>query len=185
MTNLGKLPYVARYIALLRGINVGGNRIIKMADLRGMFEAAGAEDVATYIQSGNVVFTHRETSEEKLATKFEKQIAKQSSFDVDVVLRSGAEWSRMIAKNPFADDAHVHALFLAKAPPADALATVDLAKLEPERCELVARDLYVYLPNGMGRSKLAGALAKVKALAKATARNWRTVLQLRDMISKE
>ena len=158
---------MARHIALLRGINVGSSRIIKMADLREMFVAAGARDVETYIQSGNVVFSHPRPT----AARFEKEIAKRTGFDVTVVLRTADEW-RALA-HPFDGDEHVHVFFLAAATPCKVVAS------SPEAYEVRGRDVFVYLPNGMGRSKLAGALGR--ALPTATARNWRTVQQLRAM----
>lgn len=159
---------MGRHIALLRGINVGGNRIIKMTDLRAMFVAAGAKDVETYIQSGNVVFSHPRPT----AARFEKEIAKQTGFAVPVVLRSADEWKALA--HPFAEDEHVHVLFL----PA-AVAAVGVVATAPEAYVARGREVFVYLPNGMGRSKLAGALGK--ALPDATARNWRTVQQLLAM----
>ncbi|MBA3504117.1 MAG: DUF1697 domain-containing protein, partial [Deltaproteobacteria bacterium] len=149
------------------GINVGGNRIIKMADLRAMFVAAGAREVETYIQSGNVVFSHARPT----AALFEKELAKQTGFSVQVVLRTAEEWAALA--HPFECAEHVHVFFLATA------AALDVAATAPEAYVVKERDVFVYLPDGMGRSKLAGALAK--ALPTATARNWRTVQQLAAM----
>lgn len=176
---------MARYVALLRGINVGGHRKVRMEDLRAWIAAAGARDVATYIQSGNAVFAHPSRSAGKLAGELAAAIAKASKLDVGVIVRSADEWAEVIARRPFAgaQDDHLHVSFLAAAPPADALAALEAAKLAPEAWELVGRELYLYLPNGMGRSKLAAALARSKAFATATARNWRTVLQLRAMLA--
>ena len=160
-----------RYVALLRGINVAGKRIVKMDALRRSFAAAGAKDVATYIQSGNVVFTHARAS----AAALEKQLATDFGFAIPVVLRTAAELASVIEANPFAAPAdHLHVLFLPKAP-----APIDVVATKPERYGLVGRDVYLCLPNGIGRSKLAGAL--MKALPDATARNWRTVQQLHAM----
>jgi uncharacterized protein (DUF1697 family) len=174
------------YVALLRGVNVGGNRMIKMADLREVFIAADAEDVTTYIQSGNVVFTHAARSEPTLAAELEKRIAKAAGFPVPVVLRTAGQLARVIEDSPFpeADADHLHVAFLAARPPANAL-TIDTRAFAPERYAAVGRELYLYLPNGMGRSKLAAAvLAKPKAIgAGGTARNWRTVLKLNELAS--
>ena len=156
-----------RYIALLRGINVGGKRIIKMQDLRAMFVAAGARDVETYIQSGNVVFGHARPT----AARFEKEIANQTGLDVRVILRTADEWAAL--KHPFDDDDHVHVFFLA------AKASVDVEAVAPERYVVKNREVFLYLPDGMGRSKLAAAIGR--ALPTATARNWRTVQQLHAM----
>lgn len=161
---------MSRHVALLRGINVGGNRIIKMADLRAIFEAAGARDVETYIQSGNVVFGH----DRPTAARFEKQIAKATGFDVPVVLRTAAEWAALA--HPYDTGEHVHVFFLPAAP-----AAVKVVAAAPEAYAVRGRDVFLYLPNGIGRSKLAGAL--MKALPAATARNWRTVEQLTAMVT--
>lgn len=174
---------MATYVALLRGINVGGNRIIKMADLREMFAGAGARDVETYIQSGNVVFGHAARSATKLAADLEKTILAETGFAVPVVLRSAAELAQVIAANPFAkaDVDKLHISFLASALADDALGGVSARAFAPEQFSAAAREVYLHLPGGIGNSKLAVALMKVKALSSATARNWRTVLTLSEM----
>lgn len=155
-----------RFVAMLRGINVGGNRIIEMETLRAIFAGAGAKDVATYIASGNVVFSHPRPT----AARFEAAIAAATRFDVPVMLRSAKE---MVAlAHPFDDDAHVHVMFAA-AP----LAKVAVAATKPEAYVVAGREIYVYLPRGIGTSKLAVALGKLPV----TARNWRTVQQLHAM----
>ena len=156
-----------RHIALIRGINVGGNRIIKMEALRAMFEAAGAKDVQTYIQSGNVVFSHSKPT----AARFAKEILKETGFDVAVTLRSADEWAKLA--HPYPDDDHVHVFFV------DTPAKLDVKATVPERYTVKGREVYLYLPDGIGRSKLAGAVAK--ALPASTARNWRTVQKLLAM----
>jgi uncharacterized protein (DUF1697 family) len=173
---------VAKHVALLRAINVGRGRKLLMADVRAQFEAAGARDVTTYIQSGNIVFAHARPSA-KLVAELEQRLAKVAGFEVPVVLRSGAEWSALIRDNPYAkaDPDHLHVVVMQAKPPADALAKLDLAAFAPERCTLVGRDLYLHLPFGMGKSKLAVALGRAKPLAAATARNWRTVLKLHEL----
>jgi uncharacterized protein (DUF1697 family) len=152
-----------RQIALLRGINVGGNRIIKMEQLRAIFTAAGARDVETYIQSGNVVFSHPRPA----AARFEEAIAEAMGFAVPVVLRDADEMATL--SHPFDDDKHVHVMFAASP-----LALVEVTALRPERYVVAEREIYVYLPDGAGRSRLAAALGKLPV----TARNWRTVQQL-------
>jgi len=171
------------FIALLRGINVGGNRVILMADLREIFDDAGAKDIVTYIQSGNVVFTHAARSPVKLTAALEARIAKATGFAVPVVLRTAAEWAAVLAANPFADSDpdHLHVAFLVGPPPAAALAALTPEAYLPERCALVGREIYLCLPDGLGRSKLAGAVAKVKSVAAATTRNWRTVVKLHEL----
>jgi len=188
LTTIPPATFVAMpaYVALLRGINVGGNRMIKMADLRKVFTAADADDVATYIQSGNVVFTHAARSEPTLVAELERRIEKAAGFPVPVVLRTAGQLARVIEDSPFpdADADHLHVAFLAARPRASA-PTIDARAFAPERCVAVGRELFLYLPHGMGRSKLAAAvLAKPNAIgAGGTARNWRTVLTLNELAS--
>lgn len=168
------------YIALLRGINVGGNRSLKMADLVRTFEKAGASDVKTYIQSGNVVFAHASRAEAKLAGELEAAIAKASGHDVPVILRSTAQLAAVVEANPFprAKPEELHVFFMAKQPAAGALESFDAKPFAPDRFELVGRELYLMLPNGLGRSKLAATIARKSPAKEATARNWRTIEKL-------
>lgn len=170
------------YVALLRGINVGGSKVVKMADLRAILAAGGCADVETYIQSGNAVFAHASRSPARLAAELEQRIAKATGFAVPVVLRTSDELAAVIAANPFATDAdHVHVLFVAAPLAADALGAIDARKFAPERLAAVEREIYLCLPGGLGNSKLAGTVMRAKAMAAATARNWRTVLTLDEM----
>ena len=166
---------------LLRGINVGTGRKLLMTDVRAQCEAAGANNVTTYIQSGNIVCDHARPP--AFTAELAKRLTKVAGFDVPVIVRTAKEWTALIEANPFSDEVvdHLHVFCMAGKPPADALAKVDLAKLAPEQCARVGRELYLHLPNGMGRSKLVGTLSRVKSLAGATARNWRTVLKLQEL----
>jgi uncharacterized protein (DUF1697 family) len=168
------------YVALLRGVNVGGARSLKMSDLRNTFECAGCTNVATYIQSGNVVFAHVEKSQAKLVELLQAAIAKAAGFAVDVVIRTKTELAQVVAQNPFprAKPEQLHVFFMAKKPAANALDDFDAKKFEPEKFAFVGRELYVMLPNGMGRSTLVGALVRKAPVKDATARNWRTVQTL-------
>lgn len=172
------------YVALLRGINVGGHRVIRMADLRGMFDKAGAKNVETYIQSGNVVFEHAARSAATLTHDLARTIAKAAGFDVSLVVRTGAELAATIEDNPFSGENadRLYVYFLAGKPTPRLLAPIDPEVFAPERCAAV-RDVYLWLPTGMGRSKLAVALARLPGIKDATARNWRTVQKLAEMAS--
>lgn len=173
------------YAALLRGINVGGARPIRMADLRAMFEAAGATSVETYIQSGNVVFGHASKSEPALTRTLEATIARATGFSTSLVLRSGKEIAAVLKSNPFAraKPGTVHVYFLREKPPATVLADVDTKRFLPETWQLVGREMFVELPNGTGRSKLLPAILRKPPLTLATGRNWRTVEMLAAMMS--
>lgn len=169
-------PVAARWIALLRGINVGKHRRVAMSAVREAFEGAGAFDVSTYIQSGNVVFSHPRVAEASLASKLERALRELVGSDVPVMLRDAAEMSAVIAKTPFpdAEAGAVHVTFLAEPPPPRALAALDRAAFLPEEARLSGRHLYLHLPGGIGRSKLAIAVGKLGGPV-GTVRNWRTV----------
>jgi uncharacterized protein (DUF1697 family) len=169
------------YIALLRGINVGGNRKIHMADLRDLFAAAGCEDVASYIQSGNVIFTHPAAAGDELAADLEKHIEVATGFDVPVILRTSEAWEGVVRANPYTgvEPTALHVVFLAQPPAADAVAAFDAARFAPEAFTVVGREVYLHLPDGMGRAKLPPALPLIRGTG--TARNWRTVLKLAEL----
>lgn len=170
---------MATWIGLLRGVNVGGKNKLPMADLRRIVTSCGHGEVRTYIQSGNVLFDAKERDAAKLAAELRAAIAKDTKIDCAVVLRSAKELAATVAKNPFSEDsAHVHVVFMAAA----ATARFDAAKYAPEELAIVGRDVYLHLPNGLGRSKLAADVARRKELA-GTARNWRTVETLLAMAS--
>jgi uncharacterized protein (DUF1697 family) len=173
-------------IALLRGINVGGNRKVPMKDLKALVEATGADHVSTYVQSGNVVLTTTRKPDD-LRHEMEKRLKSAFGFEVTVMVRTAAELEKVIANNPFAKEAadptKVFAVFLTDKVKAADLATIDAAAFEPDRFVGKGREIYLHLPNGAGRSKLAGSIeGKVKV--PATARNWRTVTALHDLAQK-
>jgi uncharacterized protein (DUF1697 family) len=165
-----------RTIAWLRGVNVGGHRRLPMADLRAAIEAAGGKDVATYIQSGNAVFEGTVSAE-----RIEEEIRRIASVDTRVVLRTASELAATVANDPFpaADRAHRHIFFCDRTPlGADAM---DPAAWLPDRFARVGDDVHLWTPNGLGNSKLAGALTERRLGASPTARNWRTVTTMLAM----
>src|SRR5690606_13228400 len=175
---------VSRVVALLRGINVGGKRSLPMADLRRIASDAGGTDVATYIQSGNLVLTHPARSSARIATLLERAILDATGMEVPVVVRTRAEWDRVIEDNPYpaAGGTTLHVVFLAEAPPPQLLDDVDLAVFAPEEATLRGRELYLHLPNGMGRAELPRALGRQGPAVAGTARNWNTVLEIRTLL---
>jgi uncharacterized protein (DUF1697 family) len=174
-----------KYVALIRGINVGGNRIIKMTALREMFANAKATNVVTYIASGNVVFQHDERSAAKLCEQLQRTISKASGFDVTLTLRTAREMTAAIDGNPFAGepDKRLYCMFLPARIPVGSLSKIDPKAYGDERFELAGRELYFCMPSGVGRSDLLGKLTAIKALAGGTMRNWRTVLALAKLAS--
>ncbi len=158
------------WVALLRGINVGGRNIVPMAELRQLFEAAGCRDVSSYIASGNVLFTHDAPDRAALEAAVEQTFGVASP----IVLRTDEELARIVAGHPFgADTSETHVAFLGGAP--GALGSVDVA---PDRFEVDGNNVYLQYPNGVRGSKLTGALLERRLGVTATIRNWRTVTRL-------
>jgi uncharacterized protein (DUF1697 family) len=172
------------WVALLRGINVGGNRKLPMADLKVILTGAGCSDVVTYIQSGNVVFSHQAPDAQAL----EAAIEKATGMAVPVILRSSADLARVIEDNPFdePDPTRLHVGFLAGQPKEGAEAAF-AAVVAPfpdnqERFALIGDHLYLHLPEGLGRAKLPQALGVWKT--PITVRNWRTVIKLAELAAQ-
>jgi uncharacterized protein (DUF1697 family) len=172
-----RIPLVARQIALLRGVNVGGNKRVEMARLRALLEELGYRDVRTYVNSGNVVFTGPRRSEEHLESAIEKTFG----FHVPVVLRSRDELADILAANPLGAIANDPAKHLVVFCGADASIELDPADFAPERFHVRGREVYLWAPGGIGTSPLAKVLAAKSLGAKSTARNWRTVMKLLEL----
>jgi uncharacterized protein (DUF1697 family) len=173
-------PEDGKFVALLRGINVGGRRKVSMADLSAAFAAAGCHDVVTYIQSGNVVFLPPAGAAPLVAT-LEPVVADAAGFEVPIVVRSAAELAGVIAAQPFdaADPAHLHVCFLGAEPSEVAQARFADAAAAPEAFSRSGLDVYLHLPGGMGRSRLG--LAVDRLAVPVTVRNWRTVQKLAEL----
>jgi uncharacterized protein (DUF1697 family) len=172
------------YVALLRGINVGGKTKIAMAALRDICASVGCEEVVTYIQSGNVVLESKLTAD-KLRAALEEAIAGEFGFNPAVMIRTAKEMSAVVDRNPFAgtDDKTVHVGFLHAAPDAatkKCLAAIDCA---PEELTAVGRDIYLHLPNGVGRAALPVQMERCLRPTPVTVRNWRTVTKLAELAS--
>lgn len=166
---------MSEFVALLRAVNVGGTGKLPMATLRTLCEDAGFTNVTTYIQSGNVVFESR-LSAPKVKATLEKALAAEMGKACAVVVRSGAELTDVIARNPFASAAPNQLLivFLDEAPPKSALASVKIPGREA--LHLDGRELFIHFPDGMGQSKL-----RVPFAAVGTGRNLNTVVKLAAM----
>lgn len=171
-----------RYVALLRGINVGGNKKVAMARLRELLQGLGHTGVATLLQSGNAVFTAREKSEARLVKQLETAIAAEFGFEVAVVVRTRDELAAAIEANPLpgAEDAPSRFLvtFLSAAPEPKRLAELDPAAYLPDEFRVVGREIYARFPDGIHDSRLAAALGGKRLGVTPTARNWSTVLKL-------
>jgi uncharacterized protein (DUF1697 family) len=173
------------FVALLRGINVGGKSLISMAELRALFSLLGFEDVATYIQSGNVVFRSTTADEGAVVAKLEREIAGAFAVSPSVLLRTPGELEAIAASNPFlsrkADLSKLHVVFLDRAPAASAAAELDPERSTPDEFALEGRELFLHLPNGAGRSKLKLDYFERVLGVRATQRNWNTLLKLIEL----
>jgi uncharacterized protein (DUF1697 family) len=175
-------------IVLLRGVNVGGHKL-SMAELRQVLEDDGYTDVKTYIQSGNVVLTHKPAPDAKFAAALEARISALAGYRVPLTLRSEAEMKSVVKRNPFdaRDPTKLVVWFLNERPAARALKGLDEIDIGKEAYKLSGRELYLSLPNGQAEGILPVALGKLKvpALKTATARNWRTVEKLLDLANSD
>lgn len=174
-----------RFVALFRGINVGGKNKLPMAALTPLFADAGAGDIRTYIQSGNVLFTASLRAVDGIVTKVERAVAERFGLRVPIVLRSAVELGRIATEHPFfardVDPKLLHVVFLADAPSARAVASLDGERSPPDRFQVVGREIYLHLPNGAGRSRLTNDYFDRTLGTLSTARNWRTVLTLAEL----
>ncbi|MCC6874621.1 MAG: DUF1697 domain-containing protein [Sandaracinaceae bacterium] len=168
----------ATHIAFLRGINVGGKRSLPMKRLVAIFEAAGGEDVRTYIQSGNVVFRARRAA--GLAERVTEDIEEQFGFQVPVVLRTAGELGAVPGACPFpaSEPKALHVAFLAERPPDSKIALLDPSRSPGDRFAVIGKDIHLCLPNGVGKSKLTNEYFDRALGTTSTLRNWRTVLEL-------
>ncbi|HXR46498.1 MAG TPA: DUF1697 domain-containing protein [Candidatus Limnocylindrales bacterium] len=173
------------YIALLRGINVGGQKPIKMADLQSHFASGGAVRARTYIQSGNVVFEHREKSPAALRTILEQHLAAKLGYTVPTLVKTAKDFAVIAGANPY--DTHLpefgrrmYVCFFEKAPAAAAIADIQPLVTDAERLVVKGTAGYAYYTTGLGRAKLTSNVIERK-LGRATLRNWNTVTALLEM----
>ncbi|HXJ40087.1 MAG TPA: DUF1697 domain-containing protein [Bryobacteraceae bacterium] len=176
----------SRVIALLRGVNVGGNNKLPMATLREICASMGLNDTATYIQSGNIVFTTTRKDLPKLATDLELAIQAQFGFRPAVILRTAAELAAVIAASPFAGRANLNPGYLVVTfyphdPGDEARRKLMALDHSPEELHALNRETYVYFANGQGQTKMKfNAIDKILG-APGTGRNWNTVNKLLEM----
>lgn len=177
------------YVALLRGINVGGRHKVPMAELRAVHEELGHDPVRTYVQSGNVVFGADRSDTDRLAAEIREALAGRFGFEIPVVLRTHEELSEVVAGGPYADrdvdPRFVAVTFLDRPPDVDPATVIDQEAFAPDEFVAGGREIHQLYPNGMGRSKLPAALERALPGRIATTRNWRTVTTLGEMSAPE
>ncbi len=170
-------------ISMLRGVNVGPHNRIKMDALRGLYTSLKLEDPQTYVQSGNVIFRTKEKPTPELAKKIQAAIERKFKFAPEIILRTADDFRAVLAANPFdrregVEPGKLLITFLAGAPGPEALKALELFKDHPEEIHLIGRELYIYFPNGAGKSKLPWAQVEKFLKVPGTARNLNTVMKM-------
>ena len=172
-------------ISMLRGVNLGPHNRVKMDELRALYASLGFLDVQTYVQSGNVIF-RSDKAESAVVRKIEDAIERKCGFRCDVVVRTAAEMRDVVERNPFARHRDVQpekllVTFLAEKPATQARDRLRKLDPMPEQVRLVGRELYIYFPNGVGRSKLPWSTLAESLGTTGTARNWNSVTKMLAM----
>jgi uncharacterized protein (DUF1697 family) len=180
------------YIALLRGINVGGKHKLPMSALAQMLCEADCADVRTYIQSGNVIFSATPACARQIPKRIAAQIKKSFGFAPPILMRSAAEFQEIVADNPFlksraarVDEDHLLVAFLHDTPTAENIAALDPKRSPGDKFAFRApghREIYLHLPNGLANTKFSNAWFDSKLNTISTMRNWRTTLKLNELI---
>jgi len=183
----GGVKAAGKYVALLRGINVGGKNMLPMKELAALFVTAGCGEVVTYIQSGNVVFCAADKVAGRLQNAIAKQVELQFGLKVPVVLRTASEMQVVSLGNPFlkagSAEEMLHVSFLADRPEPDLVAGLDVMRSAPDEFAVIGREIYMKLVTGAAKTKLTNAYFDSKLKTVSTMRNWRTVLKLAEMMA--
>jgi uncharacterized protein (DUF1697 family) len=171
------------FIALLRGINVGGNKPVAMASLRDLLGKLGFDDARSILQSGNLVFRSATRANIELENVLEAEAGKRLGLQADFFIRTAGEWRTIVERNPFRREAerdprHLVVMFLKAAPKAGDIKTAQDAIVGRETLRADGRQIYIVYPEGIGRSRLTNVLLEKKLGVRGTARNWNTVLKL-------
>ncbi len=168
---------MAVFISLLRGINVSGQKKIKMADLKKLYESINLSDVETYIQSGNVIFKSNDIDAKEISTKIENEIKKQYGFDVKILIKTPSELKNIIKNNPFNEE-KVYVTFLFNNPEIISAAEINKDLKESEKYKIHNDVIYLFCPDGYGRTKLSNNYFEQKLNVSATTRKWKTINKL-------
>lgn len=173
------------HVALLRGVNLGGKNRLPMKDLVLMFTETGCHNVTTYIQSGNVIFSATPSVAARIPAVISAQIGKRFGFQTQIVLRTGVQLRDIVSQNPFlkagAAEETLHVLFLADLPNSREVEQLDRDRSAPDEFIVRGREVYLRLPQGVGRTKLSNNYFDSKLRTTSTGRNWRTVVKLFEL----
>jgi uncharacterized protein (DUF1697 family) len=171
------------YISLLRGINVSGHNIIKMDALKQMYSDLGFKNVLTYIQSGNVIFQYKRSKPEHLENKIATKISEVFDFNVPVLVLEISDIANVLKNNPFIikrneDRSKLHATLLSKEPGKENTVKINTGQYLPDEFNITGRAIYLFCPDGYGRTKLTNTFFENKLKISATTRNWKTMIKL-------
>lgn len=174
-----------RYVAFLRGINVSGQKLIKMEELRTHFQMPGIENITTYIQSGNVLFETEETNEALLRNKIEQQLQQKLGYKVTAVLRMFHEIGKVIRNNPFdsiktEEKSKLYVTFLSEVPSYDVRGSLGVYSNDAEYARVVNREVYIF-SNNYGKTCFSNTFIEKKLGVAATTRNWATVNKITEL----
>ena len=177
------------YIAMLRGINVGGQKPVRMEQLRESCTTLGLRSVKTYVQSGNIVFLAVRRSSANLSKSISEAILRDCGFRIPVLVIAANEMEQVIKRNPFlqetgVDPTKLHVTFLPEAASKDALKGLDRFPTKPDRFYVGRQEIYLYCPDGYGKTKLSNAAFEKALSMETTTRNWKTVGALFEMASE-
>ena len=174
------------YISLLRGINVSGKNKIQMVDLKALYVELGFNHVETYIQSGNVVFQSPITNVKTLCKKIEDKIQRTFNYSINVIIRTSQQMENIVKNNPYCvdekkDKTKMHVTFLSDLGVVSNSNKITAAISAPDEFHITKNEIYLYCPNGYGKSKLSNSFFEKQLAIAATTRNWRTVNKLMEM----
>lgn len=169
------------FLSILRGINVSGQKKIPMVELKKLYEELHFENITTYIQSGNVIFNSKDAKD--LSKQIEQKIFEKYNFNVPVIIRTTDEMQKVIERNPFLkqkelDLSKLHVVYLADNPKQDTIDKLKKINYEPDKFYISGKEVYLYCPNGYGRTKLTNNFFENKLEITATTRNWNTTNEL-------
>src|SRR5260370_14963031 len=177
------------YVAMLRGINVGGQKIVNMGKVRASFGTLEFNSVRTYVQSGNVIFNAPKASSTKLSKRIKGRISCDFGFQITVVLRTSDEMKKIVHDNPFLKDtktdrSKLHVILLSQLPATANIAKLDALDSNPDQFRVLGQEIYLYCPNGYGRSKLSNNAVEKLLAVEATTRNWKTANTLAELSTR-
>jgi uncharacterized protein (DUF1697 family) len=173
-------------ISLLRGINVGSSTTVTMDDLVPLYRSLGLANIRTYKRSGNILFDYLLADPGDLSARLEEEISRKAGFHVAVIMRSERDLSEITRNNPFIGDVphditRLHVTFLSVSPPTDAMNGINGIKDPVDKVMVHGREVYLFCPEGYGRTKFSNSFLEKKLGVTATTRNWKTVLALAEM----